>query len=104
MSARTACDLDFHHFVKHSASRMKTATVRELRQNFGALLSWLEDGQEIQITMRRRVVARLVPERMIQSSNFKMPDFAARLKSIHGKKLISAREARTILDENKGPN
>jgi len=34
---------------------MKTASVRELRQNFGSLLAWLEEGQEIQITMRRRV-------------------------------------------------
>jgi antitoxin (DNA-binding transcriptional repressor) of toxin-antitoxin stability system len=82
---------------------MRTTSVRELRQNFGTLLSWLEDGQEIQITMRRRVVARLVPERMSASSSLKMPDFAARLKRIHGKKLINAREAQTILDENKGP-
>jgi antitoxin (DNA-binding transcriptional repressor) of toxin-antitoxin stability system len=81
---------------------MKTASVRELRQNFGSLLSWLEEGQEIQITMRRRVVARLVPERTKAGSNVKMPDFAARLKKIHGNKLISAGDAQAILDESKG--
>jgi antitoxin (DNA-binding transcriptional repressor) of toxin-antitoxin stability system len=81
---------------------MKTASVRELRQNFGSLLTWLEEGQEIQITLRRRVVARLVPDRKNATPKVKMPDFAARLKKIHGAKAISAEEARAILDEGKG--
>jgi antitoxin (DNA-binding transcriptional repressor) of toxin-antitoxin stability system len=82
---------------------MKTASVRELRQNFGCLLTWLEEGQEIQITMRRRVVARLVPDRPKSTPKVKLPDFAARLKKIHGKRVISAEGARAILEENKGP-
>jgi antitoxin (DNA-binding transcriptional repressor) of toxin-antitoxin stability system len=81
---------------------MKTAGVRELRQNFGSLLTWLEEGQEIQITMRRRVVARLVPDRPKSAPKAKIPDFAARLKKIHGEKVISAEEAHAILDESKG--
>ena len=32
----------------------------------------------------------------------RLPDFAARLKKIHGEKVISAAGARAILDENKG--
>jgi antitoxin (DNA-binding transcriptional repressor) of toxin-antitoxin stability system len=90
-------------FVNHFVSRMKTASVRELRQNFGRLLTWIEEGQEIQITMRRRVVARLVPEQSKSSVKVRMPDFAARLKKIHGKKIISSGIARAILDENRGP-
>jgi antitoxin (DNA-binding transcriptional repressor) of toxin-antitoxin stability system len=81
---------------------MKTASVRELRQNFGSLLAWLEDGQEIQITMRRRVVARLVPARPNSAAKVSMPDFIARLKKIHGERVISAEQAQAILDENKG--
>jgi antitoxin (DNA-binding transcriptional repressor) of toxin-antitoxin stability system len=81
---------------------MKTASVRELRQNFGSLLTWIEEGQEIQITMRRRVVARLVPDRTKSGVNVRMPDFAARLKKIHGNKVISAENVQAILDENKG--
>jgi len=88
--------------VKHYASQMKTASVRELRQNFGGLLAWLEEGQEIQITMRRRVVARLVPDGRNIVTKVGMPDFAARLKKLHGKKVIGAQEAQAILDENKG--
>jgi antitoxin (DNA-binding transcriptional repressor) of toxin-antitoxin stability system len=81
---------------------MKRASVRELRQNFGSLLAWLEDGQEIQITMRRRVVARLVPDRPKSATKVRMPDFIARLEEIHGEKVLSAEEAEAILDENKG--
>ena len=81
---------------------MKTASVRELRQNFGHLLTWIEEGQEILITMRRRVVARLVPERSRSRGKVRMPNFAARLKKIHGNKVISSDKAQAILDENRG--
>ena len=65
-------------------------------------MAWLEEGEEVQITMRRRVVARLVPDRPKAAAKVKMPDFAARLKAIHGKKVVGAAEAESILDENKG--
>ena len=65
-------------------------------------MAWLEDGQENQITMHRRVVARLVADRPKTATKMKMPDFIARLKKIHGEKVISAEEAQAILDENKG--
>jgi antitoxin (DNA-binding transcriptional repressor) of toxin-antitoxin stability system len=88
--------------VKHNVSQMKTASVRELRQHFRSLLTWLEEGQEIQITMRRRVVARLVPDQPKPARKPKMPNFAARLKEIHGEKVISAGDVQAILEENKG--
>jgi antitoxin (DNA-binding transcriptional repressor) of toxin-antitoxin stability system len=94
--------VDVLRFVKHSISQMKTASVRELRQNFGSLMAWIEEGEEIQITMHRRVVARLVPEQPKSRAKVKMPDFAARLKRIHGGKVISAESAEAILDRNKG--
>ena len=81
---------------------MKTASVRELRQNFGSLLTWIKEGQEIQITMHRKVVARLIPDRTEPRKRGRMPDFAARLRKIHGNKEISAENAQAILDENKG--
>ena len=69
----------------------------EFRKPIG--LAWLEDGQEIQITMRRRVVARLVPDRPKSAAKVKMP---GRLEKIHGEKVIGAEEAQAILDEDKG--
>jgi antitoxin (DNA-binding transcriptional repressor) of toxin-antitoxin stability system len=88
--------------VKHDVSQMKSASVRDLRHHFGHLLTWIKEGQEIKITMRRRVVARLVPERAEKKAGLKMPDFARRLKKIHGRRTISAAAARSLLGENKG--
>lgn len=81
---------------------MKTASVRDLRQHFGNVLTWINEGQEVQITMRRRVVARLIPQGPAARRGAKMPDFAARLKKIHGRRTISAAAVREILAENKG--
>jgi antitoxin (DNA-binding transcriptional repressor) of toxin-antitoxin stability system len=94
--------LDRPLFVKHDVSQMKSASVRDLRHHFGNLLTWIREGQEIKITMRRRVVARLVPERPVQRAPIKMPDFAKRLKKIHGRRTISSAAARALLAENKG--
>ncbi len=52
--------------------------------------------------MRRRVIARLVPEKCAARTKMKMPDFAARLKTIHGKKVLPADAAAAILADNKG--
>lgn len=41
---------------------MKTATVRELRNQYAGLLEWIEAGEEIRITRRGIPIARLVPE------------------------------------------
>ena len=41
---------------------MKTATVRDLRNRYTCLLSWLNAGEEILITQRGRTIARLIPE------------------------------------------
>ncbi len=41
---------------------MKTATVRDLRNNYLQLMKWLAAGEEIVITRRGRPIARLTPE------------------------------------------
>ena len=40
---------------------MRKATVRDLRYRFSAVEDLLRDGEEVQITKRNRVVARLLP-------------------------------------------
>ena len=42
---------------------MKTATVRELRNSYASLLKRIEAGEEIKISRRGKIVARLVPEK-----------------------------------------
>ncbi len=41
---------------------MKTATVRDLRNNFGQLSQWLAEGETVQILKRGQPFARVVPE------------------------------------------
>jgi len=63
---------------------MKTASVRDLRQNFPRIMAWIADGEEVAVTMRRKVVARLIPERPPARNKIPTPDFAAIGKKIFG--------------------
>jgi antitoxin (DNA-binding transcriptional repressor) of toxin-antitoxin stability system len=74
---------------------MKTATVREVRQNFGQLLSWIDSGEEVTITFRRKPVARLTSIAQLQTKKgkFKMPDFAARQKAMFGDRVLEGNSA-----------
>ncbi|MCI0744173.1 MAG: hypothetical protein L0Y58_02105 [Verrucomicrobia subdivision 3 bacterium] len=41
---------------------MKTATVRDLRNNFSRVSRWIAKGETVQIVKRGRPFARVVPE------------------------------------------
>ena len=41
--------------------KRRTASVRDLRNNFAQVSAWLHAGQDVEITTRGRVMARLVP-------------------------------------------
>jgi antitoxin (DNA-binding transcriptional repressor) of toxin-antitoxin stability system len=60
---------------------MKTVSVRELRYDFKKVESILREGEEIGVTKRRQVIARLVPEPAAVSP---MPDFLKRMEEIYG--------------------
>jgi len=49
---------------------MKTAGIREARQNLSALLAEVRKGREVVITDRGRAVARLVPPRTESTVRF----------------------------------
>ena len=40
---------------------MKSTTVRELRNNYAKVLSWVAKGEEVEVTRRGKPVARVVP-------------------------------------------
>lgn len=40
---------------------MKTTTVRELRNHYAQVLKWVSSGQEVAVTRRGKVVAKVVP-------------------------------------------
>jgi antitoxin (DNA-binding transcriptional repressor) of toxin-antitoxin stability system len=76
---RFLCDAKMYHMTK--------ASVRDLRYEFKKIERLLLQGEEIQITKRRRVIARLVPEgaEIVK----KMPDFRARMSAIFGDKVLA---------------
>ena len=48
--------------VRQLWSTMKTATVRDLRNRYTSVLRWVSAGEEVLITQRGIVIARLSPE------------------------------------------
>jgi antitoxin (DNA-binding transcriptional repressor) of toxin-antitoxin stability system len=68
---------------------MKTATIRQVRHDFSAVLAWVAEGEEVTVLNRTRPVARICPLRAKKTpAKFKMPDFAARAKAIFGDRII----------------
>ena len=65
---------------------MKTATIRQVRHDFGTVLAWVAEGEEVTVLNRTRPVARICPPRAQTPVKFKMPDFTARAKAIFGDK------------------
>ena len=81
-----ACDAKMYH--------MKTASVRDLRYEFKKIERLLRQGEEVQITKRRRVIARLVPENA--EGKKQMPDFVARVRKIYGDKVLAVSGAELV--------
>ena len=77
---------------------MKTATVRDLRNNFSKLEAWLGNGEKIRIEKRGRAIAMLSAMPRKGSKAVRMPDFAARLKADWGDRVLSAAEVKAMRD------
>ena len=76
---------------------MRKATVRDLRYRFREVEGLLREGEEIQITKRRRVIARLIP--IQPKAPRKSPNFLARLKKIYRGKPVKVSGAELISRE-----
>jgi prevent-host-death family protein len=62
---------------------MKTATVREVQHKLSRVLARVKRGEEVTITKRGKVVARLVPPPVAQGNGrAEWPDFAGRMKRL----------------------
>lgn len=82
---------------------MKSATVRQLRHDFGTVLTWVEEGEPVEISKRGKVIALITPPpEPVRARATKRPDFAARLKQRDGDRVIPAKAMNDILDFNKG--
>jgi antitoxin (DNA-binding transcriptional repressor) of toxin-antitoxin stability system len=72
---------------------MKTVSVRDLRYDFKKVERLLSQGDEIQVTKRRKVIARLSP---VPTERPPLPDFLGRLKEIYGDKVLEVSGADLI--------
>lgn len=78
---------------------MRKATVRDLRYRFSVVEDLLREGEEIQITKRKRVIARLLPPAPPTPKAF--PDFLARQKKIFGKRRMKISGAEQLAAERE---
>ena len=62
---------------------MKSVSVRELQQNIKRVIDQVEQGQVVEVTRRRRVVARLTPARAA-SKRVVWPDLEKRARAVLG--------------------
>jgi antitoxin (DNA-binding transcriptional repressor) of toxin-antitoxin stability system len=78
---------------------MTEASLSDLRYGFKKVERRLRRGEEILITKRRRVIARLVPEDVQPPA--KMPDFLARLRAIYGDKVLPVSGADLVSEDRR---
>lgn len=76
---------------------MKTASIRDLRYDFKKVAQLLREGEEVQITNRKRVIARLVPEP--PETRPELPDFMARMREIYGDRVLRVTGAEIISED-----
>ena len=77
---------------------MKTATVRDLRNEFATLEAWLAEGEQIEIQKRGEPVAVLSPIPKRRRHRGKRPDFAGRLDALWGDRVMTAEEVAAMRD------
>jgi len=80
---------------------MKTATVRELRNEFSKLETWLGEGQEIRIEKKGKTIAILKPSRT-EEGTIPRPDFMARLRENWGDRVFTEEEVREMREAELG--
>jgi len=80
---------------------MKTATVRELRNQYRSVLSWVEAGEEVMISKRGKIIARLVPEKP-KPTKVDWTQSAAVKRDRTGMRMLTAEESQALIHDSSG--
>jgi antitoxin (DNA-binding transcriptional repressor) of toxin-antitoxin stability system len=80
---------------------MKTATVRELRNEFPRIEAWVREGESINISKRGKVIATLIPASQEAALGEKTPkpDIMARLCQTWGDRVFSLEEVAAMRED-----
>jgi len=81
---------------------MKVVPISDLRYHFPKLEKLLLSGEEIQITKRGKVIARLVAEPGVDPGSAPLPDFMAGLKEIYGDQICAVTGAEIVSADREG--
>ena len=80
-------------------SHVKTTTIRELRHDTTTVLSWVADGETVEVRRRGEPVALLSPPK--RRAGICRPDFAARLRAVYGTQVLPT-TATDLVSELRG--
>jgi len=80
---------------------MKTATVRQLRNQYREVIGWVEAGETVKISVRGKVVARMIPEKP-KSKKFDWSKSAAVKMDRSGWPKLTAKEVLSLIHESQG--
>ena len=81
---------------------MKTATVRQLRNEYSTLMRWLSAGEEIILTRRGITIARLVPEKHTGKSGVDWSKSPAVRRNRSRERIIDDKQSKEIINESGG--
>lgn len=80
---------------------MKSTTVRELRNNYSRVLKWVSKGEEVEVTRRGSVVAKVIPPVPSRPAEVDWSTSAA-LNRKPWAAALTAEQSAAILTESKG--
>ncbi|MGI8603017.1 MAG: type II toxin-antitoxin system Phd/YefM family antitoxin [Verrucomicrobiales bacterium] len=81
---------------------MKTATVRDLRNRYTSLLRWISAGEEVLITRKGVVIARLSPETAQSAQIVNWADSPEVRRDRSGDTVLRAAQSTAIIAEAGG--
>lgn len=81
---------------------MKTASVRDLRNHYTSLLRWIDAGEDVLITKRGKVIARLTPETEHAASQVDWKSSPEVTRTRDGEASLSAETSQTLLRDAQG--
>lgn len=80
---------------------MKSTTVRELRNNYSKVLKWVSKGEEVEVTRRGIVVAKVIPPAPVSPTEVDWSKSAALTRKPWSTRLTLDQSA-AILAESQG--
>jgi prevent-host-death family protein len=75
-----------------------SVSVRELQQNLKRVMARVERGETVEVTRRRRPVARLAPVRATRPLSA-WPDLEARARAVFGDRIISPSGSDLVIED-----